>query len=139
MKYYPQLLAAIFRTFGGNSKPSCIALSGATQNPQPGEPGYGDAFELPGSLISPEMPAEAIEGIEEFPDAAHQIVSEARATCVFAFPPLISRYSYSRDWRDRYGRWELAEILAETLFGGQGQHLRNAVEGWYRRKTYSPG
>lgn len=130
MNYYPQLLASIFRTTAGTPMPVSIALSGATQNPQPGEPGHGDPYELPSSLLPDEMAAATIEGIEEFPETAYRIVWEAQATCVFAFPPLISRYSYSRDWRDRYGRCELAEILAETLLHGprpttEERHQRN--------------
>ena len=118
MNYYPQLLASIFRTTAGTPMPVSIALSGAKQNPQPGEPGHGDPYELPSSLLPADMATATIEGIEDFSETAYRIVSEAQATCVFAFPPLISRYSYSRDWRDRFGRCELAEILAETLLHG---------------------
>jgi hypothetical protein len=118
MNYYPSLLNAIFKSASGGSIPVSIAVSGAFQNPQPGEPGHADAYELPSKLLPPETSAKAIEGIEEFPDTVFRVVSEAHASCVFVFAPLVSRYSYSRDWRDRFGHCELAEILAETLLHG---------------------
>ena len=108
MNYHPLLLASLFRTIAGTPMPVSFALSGATQNPQPGEPGHSYPYELPSSLLPDDTTAVMIEGIEDFSETDYRIVSEAPATCVFAFPPLISRHSYSRDWRNRYGRCELA-------------------------------
>lgn len=118
MNYYPQILTSIFRAATSTAKPVCLGLGGVTHNPQPGEAGNGDPYELSLSLLPDDVAAVTIGGIEEFPEMAYRHVSEAQATCVFAFPPLLSRYSFSRDWRDRYGRGELAEILAETLLHG---------------------
>lgn len=118
MNYYPQILTSIFTAVAGTTTPVSLALSGTTQYPQPGEPGHGDPYQLPSSLLPDDVVAMTIDGIEEFPETAYRHVSDAQATCVFAFPPLICRHSYSRDLRDRYGRWELSEILAETLLHG---------------------
>lgn len=118
MNYYPRLLASIFKFGSGNAIPAALALSAARQNPEPGEPGHEAHFPLPVSLLPDEMPASEVEGMEEFPATARRMAAATGATFVFALPPITSRHSYSREWRDRYRRWELAEVLSEILLDG---------------------
>jgi hypothetical protein len=110
MNYYSQLLSRIFQQATGNESPTVIALLG--ESPEPG-------VVFPEELLPEGIHKVRIPEFEAFPAKALEATNQSRAECVFAFPTILHRWNYSDDWRDRYGRLELPEILAETLMSGE--------------------
>jgi hypothetical protein len=110
MIYYPQIISRIFQQATGLPDPKAVALLG-------GNPEINTVF--PDQLLPGEMLRLRISNAEDFPESALQFVNQSQAECVFAFPTILHRRNYSDDWRNRYGRLELPEILAEVLLSGE--------------------
>jgi hypothetical protein len=110
MNYYSQLLSRIFQHATGNESPTVIALLGESSEP-------GVVF--PEELLPEGIHKVRIPEFEASPAKALEATNQSRAECVFAFPTILHHLNYSDDWRDRYGRLELPEILAETLMSGE--------------------
>ena len=115
MNYYSQLISQIFQQATGNELPMAIALLG--ENLEPG------VF-FPEQLLPEGIHKVGIPEFEEFPAKALEATNQSRAECVFALPTILHRYHYSDNWRDRYGRLELPEILAETLMNRKLPQMR---------------
>lgn len=116
MNYYPQILASVFKVAVDYPNPVFLALGESAKNYRISETANIANFDLPWALLPEGKEFKKIENFEEFPDRAYYIASEAQSSCVFAYLPIINNQRYSEEWRERYGRLELAESLVEALF-----------------------
>ncbi len=122
MNYYRDLLASAFATISGNDSPHVTALMSSPE-------GLWDAGSAKGELspaesLASQLPlgveVKCLEGGDAFVCAAIAAVETAGTKHVFAFPPLLGELRVTPEWREKFGRLSIAEVLAESLMGTSG-------------------
>lgn len=117
MNYYPQLLSAIFHTFGGTD-PKCLALGCSS----------GGSSILPG-VMPPGSIFEEIDDYTEFVNRSVQAVADSNADCVFAVPFTFSSCIHTGTRTSPLALLQTFEKLASALVapdvGGSGGSTNN--------------
>jgi hypothetical protein len=118
MKLLPELLTAVFTTLTGNNDPKVLALT-ARWEPSDQERGSGPttAFWFPDAVLPLGVEHHPILAGESFVAESLAKVTTSEATCIFSFPPLMGMKHLSQEWRQKFGRLEIPEALAEVLVG----------------------
>jgi hypothetical protein len=106
----------VYKVLADSANPVFLALDEAAKKNRATDSLNLANINLPTALLPQGKEFNKIEDFEEFPDIAYDIASKEQSSCVFAYLPIMYNQRYSEGWRERYGRLELAESLAEVLF-----------------------
>lgn len=122
MNYYRDLLTSAFATISGNGSPNVIALMPSAEELWDARQTTGEVNpeELMDSWLPENVSVKSLEGGEAFVNKAMEAVESAGAKYVFAFPPLLGALRMSPEWRERFGKLDIAEALTESLIGASG-------------------
>ncbi|HEX2973117.1 MAG TPA: HNH endonuclease family protein [Tepidisphaeraceae bacterium] len=118
MKFYSETLSAIFAILSGESAPKVLMLiANGEISDVPDRPDGLRRFELPASMIPRGADQRCLASGESFVEQSLSVIAASDAKCVFVFPPFIGDRWLSEEWRERFGRLGIPEILAASLVG----------------------